>query len=70
MASQLAQIISQYGQTMPTGGLERGVQGFYAMKEAGERKALEKEKLGMERELFDIKLSCINNAIFLPCRLL
>ena len=50
MASQMAQIISQYGANMPTGGLERGVRGFYEMKEMGERSIERKSKLDAEKK--------------------
>lgn len=51
MASQMAQIINQYRQGMPSGGLERGVQGFLqgkAMKEQGEVRDLQKEQAKLE----------------------
>lgn len=56
MASQMAQIINQYRQTMPTGGLEKAAEGFFRMKEMGEKSQLRKLKTDAAKiELFDKK---------------
>lgn len=46
MASQMANILNTYRQTMPSGGLERGTQNYFAQKEAGEVSELR----GMKKE--------------------
>ena len=48
MASQMAQILNSYRQTMPSGGLERGVQNFFTTKSMGEQSKLRQKQMGTE----------------------
>jgi len=48
MASQMAQILSNYRQTMPSGGLERGVQNFFTAKSMGEQSKLRQKQTATE----------------------